>query len=502
MKSLFITLAFAFFLSTTLNAQPPIEYTQADYKDTNVYQPGPPYGIPGNVWGTGMGTKWCFPQTLSPYYPTCIWRLTDATVFSGGAVAQVPDNNGDGNTVQTTDEQKDNIISAPNGSVRYVVARSTGGESWIIAFDSTHNTATKVGSKLLGELMFDETNPGIIYARVNHTQIRKWTSTDGWNTYSDSPIYDFANCLPQGYLPKWQGGWGTAIPTNLTTGTYHTWGSAYSAIANQGTGYWAVAYKESIGCASIDTLHSLAYGWNGQVLGPLDDGNGNALPSFTMHDGSLDRNPGFFGVTPANSCTQCANGYTWEIGTTHVRPCTVYCDGHAAGGFWDGARHKGVNSFMILRPLADPSKLASPPLLTDYPPTGYDEHASWLNIPANEGAGLPPEYQGVDIYPIIITTTKVTPTLITQYQYWGEDEIIGISADPADYYTNSQWRFGQTGNSGMSPYYTCQNAKGTVAELGDGIVFTSDMASDGSNAPLGTDSNGNPRCDVFWMELK
>ena len=461
--------------------------------------------VPGNVWGgsTGMGTKWCFSNDpVLGYNGICIWRITDATVFSGGVV-QVPDNDAE-NSVQTDDDQKDNIISAFNGSVRYVVVRSTGGNSAIIAFDKTQNkpqnTATKVGSTLSGELMFDETNPGIIYARVNRTKIQKWTSSDGWNTYTSSDIYDFVNCLPPGYQAQWTGTWATPIPTNLNTGTFHTWGTAFSSLPSQGTGYWGLAYKEpangqGAGCASVDTFNDLAYGWNGQLLGPLDDGNGNALPSFTMHDAGMTRNPRYFGIAPANNCQNCALAYIWEIGTTHVRPCTTHCDGHAAQGFYDRADHKGNGSFMLLHPYGDPNNNIVGPLLTDYPPSGYDEHASWLNIPANEGGG-------VDIYPILLTTTLVTTQLIQTYTEWGEDEIIGISANPDDYGKNVHWRFGQTGNSGMSPYYTCQNAKGTVAELGDGIVFTSDMASDGSIAPLGTDSNGNPRCDVFWMELK
>ena len=140
------------------------------------------------------------------------------------------------------------------------------------------------------------------------------------------------------------------------------------------------------------------------------------------------------------------------------------------------------------------------PLLTDYPVIGYDEHASWLNTSRDS--------EGVDIFPVLITTT-VAGTNPTTYQYWGEDEIVGVSANPADYGMNVHWRFGQTGNSGLAtvgpnhvPEYTCQNAKGTVEEIGTGLVFTSDMASDGSIAPLGTDANGNARCDVFWIELK
>jgi hypothetical protein len=509
MKGLFITIAFALCVSTTLSAQPPIQYSQADHDDVTVYQPA--NGVPGSVWGgsTGKGTKWCFPQ--DPYKGICIWRITDATVFSGG-VAQVPDNDAE-NSVQTDDDQKDNIISAPNGSVRYVVVRSTGGNSAIIAFDSTQNTATKQGSTLSGEMMFDETNPGIIYARVenaqnNPTLIQKWASSDGWNTYTASTIYDFANCLPQGYQAKWESTWGTAVPTNMNIGTSHTWGTAFSTSPSQGTGYLALAYKEPVngqggGCASVDTFNDLAYGWNGVLLGPLDDGNGNPLPSFTMHDAGMTRNPRYFGITPANDCQNCALAYIWEIGTTHVRPCTVHCDGHAAQGFYDRADHKGNGSFLLLHSYADPNDNIVGPLLTDYPASGYDEHASWLNIPVNEGAGLPAEDQGVDVYPILITTTVVTSQPPPQtYSYWGQDEIIGISADLNDYGQNDFWRFGQTGNSGTSPFYTCQNAKGTVAELGDGIAFTSDMASDGSVAPLGTDSNGNPRCDVFWMELK
>lgn len=150
---------------------------------------------------------------------------------------------------------------------------------------------------------------------------------------------------------------------------------------------------------------------------------------------------------------------------------------------------------MLLHPLDGPDNNLVGPLLTDYPSSGYDEHATWLNIPANESG---PQ----DVYPMILTTT-VVGTNPQQYEYWGEDEIIGVSANPADAGNNVHWRFGQTGNSGLSTYDTCQNAKGTVAELGDGIVFTSDMASDGTPNPLGSDPNSPAgRCDVFWMELK
>ncbi len=46
MKSLLITIAFAVCLSTALSAQPPIQYSQADHDDTNVYQPL----VPGSAW--------------------------------------------------------------------------------------------------------------------------------------------------------------------------------------------------------------------------------------------------------------------------------------------------------------------------------------------------------------------------------------------------------------------------------------------------------------------
>jgi hypothetical protein len=193
------------------------------------------------------------------------------------------------------------------------------------------------------------------------------------------------------------------------------------------------------------------------------------------------------------ACQNCAPAYIWEIGTTHVRPCTNTCDGHAAEGFYDRADHKGNNGFLFLHPINNPNNNLIGPLLTDYPVIGYDEHSSWLNTSRVSG--------GVDIFPVLLTTT-VAGTNPQQYQYWGEDEIIGVSANPADYGMNVFWRFGQTGNSGLSPNYTCQNAKGTVEEIGTGLVFTSDMASDGSTAPLGTDANGNARCDVFWIELK
>jgi hypothetical protein len=297
--------------------------------------------------------------------------------------------------------------------------------------------------------MFHETNPGVIYARVNKTQVMRYTTGNGWNTYITQPIYDFANCLPANFNVKWfQSTWGTATPSASNLGQAHVWGSAFSE-GIQDTAHWALAYKEPVGlvpggCASIDTQNLLAYGWNGQLLGSLDDGNGNLLTAqFTIHDGSISRNPAYFSIVPSGGCQSGACDYMWEVGTTHVRPCTNLCDGHAAQGYFDRACHKN-GSFLYLHPFSGPNSNLIGPLLNGiYPSSAYD-----------------------------------------------------------DYGPNDFWRFGQTGNSGMSSFYTCQNAKGTVAELGDGIVFTSDMASDGSTAPLGTDSQGRPRCDIFWMELR
>lgn len=257
MKSLFITFALALSFSTLLIAQQqaPLDYSVAR-RDDNV-QTNPTKTVPGSVWGgsTGMGTKWCNPS----YANICIWRLTDATVFPSGPAVQTPDNDAENVSVQTDDDQKDNIISVYNGTTRYIIVRSTGGKNAIVAFDNTQpNPVTLAGSNPPGELMFDDSNAGVIYARVNHTQIQKYVSTDGWNTYTATPIYDFGSCLPSGYTAKWQGSWGSATTTSLTIGTYHTWGSAFSSIPNQGTGYEATVYKEGIngtgaGCARIDT---------------------------------------------------------------------------------------------------------------------------------------------------------------------------------------------------------------------------------------------------------
>ena len=101
-------------------------------------------------------------------------------------------------------------------------------------------------------MMFHESNPGIIYARVNNTQIWKYTSTD-WSSYSQTEIADFANplpnqppCLPQGSPQVNVAGlWGTAVPTSMNIGSYHTWGSVLS-FGLQDQGYWAAAYKEGI----------------------------------------------------------------------------------------------------------------------------------------------------------------------------------------------------------------------------------------------------------------
>ena len=311
-RSVLIVFAFAFCLSTALSGQV-LDYSVA--RTDHDPLPGHPI-VPGSVWGgaMGMGTKWCFPNNGEQgYNGICIWRITDASVFSGGSTVQTPDDDAENPvTVQTDSGQRDNIISAPSGDTRYIIVRATNGASRIIAFNSKASTAMTQAAQPSGEMMFDETNAGNIYARVNKTQIVEYTSNDGWSTndYTTRSIYDFANCLPQGFQVKWTSSWATALPTNTNLGISHTWGTAFSE-GDQGTGYLALAYREPVlgqggGCASIDTLHDLAYGWNGELLGPLDDGNGNALPSFNIHDGGMTRNPNFFAMGPAQGCGNCA----------------------------------------------------------------------------------------------------------------------------------------------------------------------------------------------------
>ena len=293
MKGLLITFCLAVLLSTTLSAQPYMDYSVAR-TDSN-YTPGPV--VPGSVWGgsTGMGKKWCFSNDpVTGYNGICIWRLTDATVFPGGDAIQVPDTDAQSPATQTDDNQRDNISSILNNSVRYIIAKSTNGGSAIIKFDIAAPSATTQSSNLSADLMFDESNAGIIYARVNHTRIQKWTSIDCcWTSINTNPpdIYDLANCPGlQGYQPNWSGTWGTAIPTNTVLGMYHTWGTALSD-QGQDNGQWALAYKEPVklvpgGCASINTVTGQAWGFSGQSLTALDDGNGTALPSFKIHDGA------------------------------------------------------------------------------------------------------------------------------------------------------------------------------------------------------------------------
>jgi hypothetical protein len=121
-------------------------------------------------------------------------------------------------------------------------------------------------------------------------------------------------------------------------------------------------------------------------------------------------------------------------------------------------------------------------------PEGYDIHGSWLNDPVSSGPnGTTPPF---------ITSTIVSKTPITTFTMWGQNEVFAEAID----FSGTPYRFGQHGNSGMSKYYICQNAKGTVSPAGDGVVFTSDM---GANGALGYEADGvTPRCDVFFIEAK
>ncbi|MGA7292110.1 MAG: hypothetical protein WBW53_09630 [Terriglobales bacterium] len=227
------------------------------------------------------------------------------------------------------------------------------------------------------------------------------------------------------------------------------------------------------------------------VIGTVDDGV-NPLPDrFTLHEGGGGQSATYsmvsYSVNQPDDASDCLAGncaadslHVWEVGTTHLRTCPTQYDGHPAKGYdsWATGKQYRVHGH------ANPAKPLTP--LADFPSGFPDQHGTWLNTTDD------------DAPPAFLVSSAVNP--IPPYPTWGYDEVIAMATDG----TLTNWRFGQTLNSGTRKYFVGANADGVVSEDGNFVSFTSDMCGAACTAaPLGYESRSAVlRCDVFIMEAK
>jgi hypothetical protein len=430
---------------------PPTTYPLAR-TDRNIEQlPSP---MPDWGGALGAGKTWAHPAFPGTVYT----RLSDASL--NGA-----------NTIQTADSGEARLFSADG---THVILRNTFAHSFILGIDGSK---TGVDSSY-GALEFTGHQPLQLFG-LNGTQVRLLTVKPDWSAIaSDTLVFDYAsaNCLGVGYKSTWHGTF-TVSDDDLMFKT------GFSNTGGQGTGNLAVAWSAASGCFVYDSLAGTVSGPNG-LIGSVDNGV-NPLPArFYLHEagGSPTAKYSLIGdsIHTKGGLSGCVVGpclvdrpYIWEIGTTHVRPCDINCDGHSAKGklLYTGKRYTSHSYPDSTQPMI--------PMMIF--PVGFpDQHGTAHN-------------QTTGAEPIFLVSTAVTP--IIPYPIWGYDEVIEVPSDGS----MVAGRIGQTMNSGKSVYFICQNAVGVVSPDGHQLVITSDM---GGNGVLGYEADGvTPRCDVFKLTL-
>ena len=408
-------------------------------------------------WGgaLGAGKTW-----VHPAFPGTVYtRLTDASTNFA-------------NTLQTADSGEPQLNSADG---THLIVRNTYATSFVV--DAITGAKTGVSPKY-GALQFTSHQP-LQLVGLSGTQVHLLTANADWSGIaSDTLVFDFAsaNCLGVGYKSTWNG-------TVTVSDDDLVFKTGFSNTGGQGTGNSAVAWSAASGCFVYDSLAGTVSGPTG-LIGSVDDGT-NPLPArFYQHEAGGSPTSKYSlvsaslhtkGGLPGCVVGPCLIGrpYIWEIGTTHIRPCDINCDGHSAKGklMYTGKRyvsHAYDNTDGPLIPMV-------------HFPMGFpDQHGTAHN-------------QTTGAEPIFLVSSAIAP--IIPYPIWGYDEVIEVPSDGS----MVAGRIGQTMNTGKSVYFICQNAIGVVSPDGHQLFFTSDM---GGNGVLGYEANGvTPRCDVFKLTL-
>ena len=405
---------------------------------------------PMPVWGPA-GSTW-----VNPTFPGTVYtRLSDATLT--------------GASIQTADSGEPRLYSADSS---HVIVHNTFAHSYVIGADGSK---TGLDSNYAG-FQFTARQP-LQMTGISGTQLRLLTAKPDWSGFASNVLlfdYASANCLGLGYIPTWHG----TVTVSDDDTMYKT---DFSDTGGQGTGDKAVAYSAPRGCFVYNSVLGTMIGPTG-FIGYADDGVNPLVARFYQHEGGGSPTS-TYSLVSASEWTKghvpgCVSGpgtclidmpYAWEIGTTHVYPCGIKCDGHGAKGtlMYTGKEYTSH----------DYANLNAPLIPMVHFPAGFPDHHGTAG---NQTTGLEP---------IFLVSTKVGSS--GPYPMWGWNEVIGIPSDGS----GIALRIGQTLNTDTSPYFICQNAVGVVAPDGHHLVFTSDMGK-----TLGFEADGvTPQCHAFQL---
>ena len=372
------------------------------------------------------------------------------------------------------------------------ILQNMGTTTYPYTFDPTSMRAHRMyassnpsrkGFTLLGDGMWSRVSTPLLYVvRETAPTITSYNFSDPTTPPTPQVVYDFTsspNCLPTGFTPTWQSKGGVSAGDN-------TFGMGYSNTGAQGSGVYAVAYREGSGCTVLNTQTGQVWGdWG--MTGTID------IPDrWSIHNVKISKDGNWLIIAKTNCyIANCSIGpYFWQIGTTNVTSCgDGKNSGQRCGGHWTEGYGQWINNYdagkFTMRPFADPTSIF---YVISNPPTGVkdplDEHASWNNAD--------PE----NTFPFFLAFwSPLSPFPGPWY-----NEITGVAPDGS----GTVWRFAHSFISAKSQIFNSKYGIGTVSQDGRFFLFSSDwMGTLGSQSGARTCTVGsNCRGDVFVVELQ
>jgi len=149
------------------------------------------------AWGglTGVSTKWCNPA----FSNLCTIRATD-----GQTALLAPQA-----TLQTADSGEMALWAVDS---RHVIVKGTGGGKYVIGFDPATEIVTRTPLTFgYDAVLFSRTDPQTMFA-LDGTKVRVIQAAVDWSAVaSDTLLFDFAICLPDGFQVTWNGTFGAVL---------------------------------------------------------------------------------------------------------------------------------------------------------------------------------------------------------------------------------------------------------------------------------------------------
>jgi hypothetical protein len=473
---------------TTVNCAPPTySCARSDLNISNNLNPPPDVSAGTNTIVTPSDFK------------LPIVRVTDSNTFNNKTLSDTLSGS-DGDNIFNTDDTY--LLVVDNGGWRYPVSfqpstmHILNSAAWQIGTNQVRFGGSGSFSRVKSNTVYAVPGPETTITGVtgNDTTLYKLTLSGTTSiTATGSEVFDFDSCK------------GMANPYNIGYGIWHStltvsagdtrFAQGFSnQKGGQNTGTDVTVYDAPSGqCYRYDTGTAQLCTSTGCVPMNLSD-------KFTIHEVYMSLDGDYLRIAVGNCLSECNDGstshpYFWEIGTTNVTHCyssagTANCSGHMIEGYthfynstnWPQTAKRTFDdlfSYSIVNPTPD---------LTP----GTDDHYS--NNAANSD----------DTYPFWVTNVQNLHTTFggagcdkTANIYEGctfpgplYGEIFGITQ------SGGYVRAAHSYNSGSSSYFNCSNTIGAVSQTGKFFAWSSDWLT-----TMGKDDDGNPRCDVFIVNL-